>query len=284
MLEYEYLVGKALLQESEEVLRGYMGEEGIALLRRAGFRGSERGDELDYSRIPPEKARELDQRLYELFKERKIGLYHYRESLLRIRAGEHLEMGYRAWDKEIRELERQAKERLSQVERYAETSRCRVKAILRFLGETLENCAACDACTRDSGPWEEQESLETEELERAYHPMDTLLAYFALAEKNAWSQEARYRYLGRRSTLMALRGKDRSRSGALGRKYTDNRFFGHLSFIRPRELERAFEEALKKEYLEVKDAYEAHQLYGLTEKGRRRYERWQRREVGDVGA
>jgi ATP-dependent DNA helicase RecQ len=284
MLEYEYLAGKALLQESEEVLRGYMGEEGIALLHKAGFRGSERGDELDYSRIPPEKARELDQRLYELFKERKIGLYHYRESLLRIRAGEHLEAGYRGWDKEVRELERQAKERLSQVERYAETGRCRAKVILRFLGEILESCAVCDACTKDNGPWEEQESLETEELERAYRPLDTLLAYFALAEKNAWSQEARYRYLGRRSTLMALRGKDRSRSGALGRKYTDNRFFGHLSFIRPRELERAFEEALKKEYLEVKDTYEAHQLYGLTEKGRRHYERWQKREVGDVGA
>lgn len=91
-------------------------------------------------------------------------------------------------------------------------------------------------------------------------------------------------YLGKRSTLMALRGKDRGQSGTLGRKYTDNRLFGHLSFIKPKELERAFEAAQKEGYLEVKSAYGESPLFGLTERGRARYQRRLRREVADVGA
>ncbi|AWR88066.1 RecQ family ATP-dependent DNA helicase [Meiothermus taiwanensis] len=284
VLEYDFLPGKALLLESRDVLEKHLPQEALAVLHRAGYEGSERGDELDFSRISLEEALELDRRLYQLFRQQNIYLYHYREPLLHIRMGGRLKDGYFDWHEEQEKLRARSKERLRKVQVYAENGRCRAQVLLKHLGESPGSCGDCDICTKNAGPWEALEGVDEEELERAYRPMDTLLAYFALAEKNAWSQEARYMYLGRRSTLMALRGKDRGKSGALGRKYTDNRFFGHLSFIKPRELERAFEEALRKGYLEVKGVYEANQLYGLTEKGRRHYERWQRREVGDVGA
>ncbi|MBL2545319.1 hypothetical protein ELJ63_31205, partial [Klebsiella pneumoniae] len=89
------------------------------------------------------------------------------------------EAGYRHWDKERLELEKQAKERLDQVQRYAENGRCRAQVLLKHLGETLTACATCDICAGDKGPWEALEGLETEELERAYRPLDTLLAFFA---------------------------------------------------------------------------------------------------------
>jgi len=286
VLEYEYRPGKALLQASEDVLRECLTDEEIALLHKVGYGGAERGDGLDFSQIPPEKALELDQRLYRLFKERRIGLYHYREPLLRVRACERLEAGYRHWDQERLELEKSAKERLAQVRRYAENARCRAQVLLKHLGESLAACAVCDVCERDPGPWEALEGLEEEDLERAYRPLDTLLAFFAWAEESARSREVGYMYLGKQGTLMALRGQDRGKSGslALGRKYTDNRFFGHLSFIKPKELERTFEAALKEGYLEPKGAYEGSPLYGLTERGRARHERRLRQEVAHGGA
>jgi len=283
VLEYEYLPGRVLLQGSEDALREHLTHEDFALLCEAGYRGSERGDILDFSRLPPERAQDLDQKLYLLFRERKVGLYHYREPLLRVRAGERLEAGYRHWDKEGLELEKHAKERLDQVQRYAENGRCRAQSLLKRLGESpaAQGCGVCDVCAQNPGPWEALEGLNPEELERAYRPLDTLLAFFAWAEDRAWSKEARQMYLGRRSTLMALRGQDRSQAGVLGRKYTENRFFGHLSFIKPKELEAAFEKALKEGYLEEKDRFEASPLYGLTERGRARYERRLRREGAD---
>ncbi|WP_038056669.1 RecQ family ATP-dependent DNA helicase [Thermus amyloliquefaciens] len=283
VLRYEYLPGKVLLQESEETLRKYLTAEEMALLRQAGYRGSERGDELDFSRIL-EDAQNLDQKLYQLFRERKIGLYQYREPLLRVEAGERLEGGYRQWDKERRNLKNEAEKRLNQVERYAEYNRCRPQALLKHLGETLAPCGTCDVCTRENGPWEALEALEAEELERAYRPLDTLLAFFAWAEDNAWSQEEGHMYLGKESTISALRGKDRVGNSLLGRKYTDNRYFGHLSFIRRKELERAFEEAVKQKYLEKKGEYNGSPLYGLTERGRARYERRLRKEEVHGGA
>ncbi|PZA08066.1 MULTISPECIES: RecQ family ATP-dependent DNA helicase [unclassified Meiothermus] len=284
ILEYDFPLGKALLLESSDVLREHLTQEALALLYKAGYKGSERGDELDFSRISPEEALELDRKLYQLFRERKIHLYHYREPLLRIQAGDHLKSGYLDWQEEQGKLREQSKKRLSRVQAYAENGRCRAQVLLNHLGESPGGCGVCDICTKDAGPWEALEGLDEEELERAYRPLDTLLAFFALAEESARSPEARYMYLGRRSTLMALRGKDRGKSGSLGRKYTDNRFFGHLSFIKPKELERAFEEALKQGYLESKDAYEGSPLYGLTERGWARHERRLRREVADVGA
>jgi ATP-dependent DNA helicase RecQ len=109
--------------------------------------------------------------------------------------------------------------------------------------------------------------LEDEELERAYRPLDTLLAFFAHAEDNNRSLASEHRYLGKSSVLMALRGKDRGPSGPLSRKYTDNPLFGHLSFIKQKELEKAFDLALKEGYLEVKANYEGHPMFGLTAKG-----------------
>lgn len=284
ILEFDYTLGKALLLGSRDILGKYLTEEELNLLHEAGYKGSERGDELDFSRISPEQALELDQKLYQLFQDRKINLYHYREPLLRIQRGSHLKDGYLLWDEEQGKLKMQSKERLSRVKAYAENGRCRAGVLLKHLGESAKSCGICDICARDVGPWEALEGLDEEELERAYRPQDTLLAFFALAEDNAWSREPRYMYLGKHSALMALRGKDRGKSGTLGRKYTDNRLFGHLSFIKPKELERAFEAALKQGYIERKSSYKESSLYGLTEQGRACHERRLRREGAHGGA
>ncbi|WP_019551600.1 RecQ family ATP-dependent DNA helicase [Thermus scotoductus] len=282
VLEYEYLPGKVWLLASREILREHLTPEEMALLERVGYEGRERGDPLDFSRIPLEKIPEMDQKLYQIT--RRVGLYHYREPLLRVKAGEHLEAGYRRWHGERRELEEHAKKRLDQVRRYAEHGRCRAQVLLKHLGESADRCGVCDVCAGDRGPWEALEGLDEEGLERVYRPLETLLAFFALAEDNAWPKEARAMYLGRKSTLMALRGKDRGGNGVLSGKYTNHRLFGHLSFIKPKELERAFDLALKKGYLEEKGRYEGSPLYGLTERGRARYERRLRQEGGDGGA
>ncbi|MFN4073739.1 MAG: RecQ family ATP-dependent DNA helicase [Thermus sp.] len=282
ILEYDFLPGKALLLDPTGVSGEHLTLQAQDWLRKAGFRGNGRGDDLDFSRLSPEEALELDRELYRLFREQKIHLYHYREPLLRIQAGSRLKEGYYDWSKERHGLKTQSKERLGKVRAYAENGRCRVRVLLSHLGESMGNCGFCDACTRDMGPWEGLEGMDEEDLEHAYRPLDTLLAFFAWAEQSAWSEEPRYIYLGRRSTLMALRGKDRGKTGSLGRKYTDNRFFGHLSFIKPKELEQAFERALREGYLEVKDAYQENELYGLTERGWARYERRRKREVSGV--
>ncbi|RIH87507.1 ATP-dependent DNA helicase RecQ [Meiothermus luteus] len=284
ILEYDFPLGKALLLESRDVLREHLTQEALATLYKAGYKGSERGDELDFSRISPGEALELDRKLYQLFRERKIHLYHYREPLLRIQVGGRPKDGYFDWHEEQEKLRTQSKERLSRVQAYAENGRCRAQVLLKHLGESPGSCGVCDICTKDAGPWEALEGLETEELERAYRPLDTLLAFFAWAEENAWPKEGRYMYLGKTSTLMALRGRDRGQSGSLSRKYTDNRFFGHLSFFKPKELERAFDAALRERYLEEKDRYDGVPLYGLTERGRARHGRRLKREVADVGA
>jgi ATP-dependent DNA helicase RecQ len=122
-------------------------------------------------------------------------------------------------------------------------------------------------CRGDLGPWSGLEDLEDEELERAYRPLDTLLAFFAHVEDTYRSAASEHRYLGRTRVLMALRGKDRGPSGSLSGKYTDNPLFGHLSFIKQKELEKAFDLALKEGYLEVKANYKGHPMFGLTEKG-----------------
>lgn len=125
---------------------------------------------LDFSRISPEEAQVLDEKLYRLCKTDRMGLYHYREPLLHVRAGERLEVGYRQWHREQREAEQYAKERLKQVRRYAEKGVCRARTLLKHLGESLTNCGVCDVCAQDPGPWEALEQLSPEELERAYHP------------------------------------------------------------------------------------------------------------------
>ncbi|ETN88254.1 RecQ family ATP-dependent DNA helicase, partial [Thermus sp. NMX2.A1] len=61
VLEYEYLPGKVWLLASREILREHLTPEEMALLERVGYEGRERGDPLDFSRIPLEKIPELDQ-------------------------------------------------------------------------------------------------------------------------------------------------------------------------------------------------------------------------------
>ncbi|KGQ21321.2 ATP-binding protein [Thermus filiformis] len=280
-LTYDYLPGKVFLLAQKE-LEAHLTPEEKTLLHKAGYQGKDRGDELNFSCLSPEEALRLDERLYALIRQDELGLYHYREPLLRLRPGPDLEGGYRRWKEEREKLKEAALERLKQVERYAEWSLCRTQTLLRHLEEEGEPCGACDLCTGDTGPWEGVDRLDPEELERAYRPLDVLLGFFAWAEENDYSKEGTYRYLGKRSTLRALRGQDRGKNATLGPKYTRNPLFAHLSFMPPKELEQAFRQALERGYLEVKDRYRGHEVYGLTEKGRRQVAIRRRKEAKSV--
>ncbi|MEJ5337837.1 MAG: hypothetical protein WHT26_11175, partial [Thermus sp.] len=88
-----------------------------------------------------------------------------------------------------------------------------------------------------------------------------------------------YPYLGRRSTLAALRGKEQVGQSRLHKRYLRHPLFGHLAFFRPKKLEEVFDKALKLGYLEKKDTHKDHPLYGLTPKGWDRYRRHLRKEV-----
>ncbi|MEZ0347871.1 MAG: RQC domain-containing protein [Thermus sp.] len=124
------------------------------------------------------------------------------------------------------------------------------------------------------------EDFSQKDLERFYQPLDTLLLFFKYAAEHGFGGSPGGRgLLGRRSTLMALKGKARTQNSALSPRYTGNRFFGHLSFIPDKELERAFNEALERGFIAQMGEFQGKPLYGLTQKGRD-YLQGMRREVG----
>lgn len=282
VLEYEYQPGKALLMAPDESqLRAALQPEEFGWLKRAEYHGGHRGDELNYQNLSPEQAEHVDAMLFNLARERRIDLYYHREPLLSIQPSEIMHERYMQWDEMMGKRRDKAKARVKLVRKFVEASTCRTQFLLKHLGERLAEPCGCDLCTRDSGPWEAIPAPTDEELERAYQPLDTLLAFFARAEERSRNKDPMRVYLGKNSTLRALRNKDYvSDEHRLSRKYTTHPLFGHLSFIRERELERTFNEALKKGYLEEKapSSY-GPPLYGLTEKGWQRYRRGRRKEV-----
>lgn len=205
---------------------------------------------LDFSLLQPEEAEELDEALYQLYRNGQVRVLHYREPFFLIEAGPSLGKGYRTWRRSLDEGIERNKKRLNQVKEYVTKSVCRSQVLLRHLGEGFhpEGGCGCDVCTRDKGPWEGIEDFTQQELERVYRPLEVLLAFFQYAERYS----SGYGSLGKDSTIKALRGEAGSPERRLGRKYMENRFFGHLSFISEGELERTFEEALKEGFLQVK--------------------------------
>lgn len=278
VLEYTYLPGKALLQARKEVLEARLTLEERKWLQKAGYRDGVQGSLLNFAQLPPEEAQHLDERLYGLAHGEEGVLYHYREPLLFLRAGERLFGGYLEWAEEQERLREGARKRLEEVRRYAERSSCRARLLLRHLGEKAEPCGACDACALDKGPWQAY-PVDLEELERAYSPLDLLLEFFALEEQKGATPTP---YLGRRSTLAALRGKDRVGQSPLGKRYLHHPLFGHLAFFKPKKLEETFDQALRRGYLEEKGRYQGQPLYGLTQKGWERYRRRLRKEEAHV--
>ncbi|MEN2981800.1 MAG: RecQ family ATP-dependent DNA helicase, partial [Thermus sp.] len=274
VLRFQYLPGKVfLLLSPEELDHLKRREPGLpSLLERAVFQGSPRQREafLDLCRLPADQAEELDKGLYRAYREGWLRLYHYREPLLLVERsptaqGQSLD----AWRQDREKALRRAQERLDAVREYATRGRCRAGVLLAHINGERRRCGTCDTCSGDLGPWEGLEAFQTEELLRAYKPLDTLLAFFRWVEE----RDPQNPYLGRQATLMALRGKDRAKDGLLSPRYRENPLFGHLSFLKPKQLEQAFEEALRLGYLEKKAVWQGRDLFGLTEAGRKRLRR-----------
>ncbi len=72
---------------------------------------------------------------------------HVKESVERLRKELQPESGPVDW-KRIRSRRRRAEARIAAMERYATTSGCRRRELLRYFGEKLEGCAGCDRHTR----------------------------------------------------------------------------------------------------------------------------------------
>lgn len=280
IIEYRYLPGKVYLLAPDVHL--YLRPDALEALKQAGFQGRAKGDFLDLSRLPLEKAEELDRNLYGLYREGQVRVLHYREPAFLIQAGGRFQIGYRQWREEVDQQREIGKKRLKKVQRYVEGNLCRTQVLLKHLGHALpkgETCG-CDVCSGDKGPWGGVEDFSQKDLERFYQPLDTLLLFFKYAAEHGFGGSPGGRgLLGRRSTLMALKGKARTQNSALSPRYTGNRFFGHLSFIPDKELERAFNEALERGFIAQMGEFQGTPLYGLTEKGRD-YLQGMRREVG----
>nr|WP_279231296.1 RecQ family ATP-dependent DNA helicase [Thermus altitudinis] len=266
IIRYQYQVGKVFL--SAPRLLELLPSRLKALVLQAGFKGSTRGEVLDLSQFTPEEALELDEALYTLHREGQVRVLRYREPYFLIQFAS-LD-GYRTWRRSLDEQLDKKKDRLEQVKRYATRSVCRTQILLRYLGDTFpkgRECG-CDVCSGDRGPWEGIEDFSQEDLERVYRPLDILLAFFRYAEL----QSSAYSTLGKNSTLMALRGETGPKGNPLGRRYTDNRFFGHLAFMSKRHLKQTFDKALDDGLIELKNFYGDKPVYGLTAKGRAYWE------------
>mgnify|MGYP003422773249 FL=1 len=119
------------------------------------------------------------------------------------------------WRASLEASRARALERLGRVQAYATQGRCRALVLLSHLNGERRRCGTCDVCAQDGGPWEAMENFHEEELLRAYKPLDTLLAFFRWAEDH-YPQKP---LLGRKATLMALRGKAWTGNGPLHRGY-----------------------------------------------------------------
>ncbi|MFX5249202.1 hypothetical protein ABTC86_19300, partial [Acinetobacter baumannii] len=73
----------------------YLRPDALEALKQAGFQGRAKGDFLDLSRLPLEKAEELDRNLYGLYREGQVRVLHYREPAFLIQAGGRFQIGYR---------------------------------------------------------------------------------------------------------------------------------------------------------------------------------------------
>ncbi|BDG30055.1 RecQ family ATP-dependent DNA helicase [Thermus thermophilus] len=268
LIRYTYLPGKASLYLSPEQWEAFARTPGLAeRLVRAGYRPGSRQNVLDLGRLTVKEAEDLDRYLYQAYRKGEAILYRYREPLLLV---ERVDPGKIVrWRASLEVSRTRALERLGRVQTYATQGRCRALVLLSHLNGERRRCGTCDVCAQDGGPWEAMENFHEEELLRAYKPLDTLLAFFRWAEDH-YPQKP---LLGRKATLMALRGKARTGNGPLHRRYLENRFFGHLSFLKPKELEQAFREALERGYLEQKGSWQGHPLFGLTDHGRQRLQK-----------
>ena len=246
------------------------------LLKQTGFDGlKEEGNVLDLSLIPADAAESLNTFLFDLYRKRDILVYANREHCLQIR-----KVGYSVnrFNKRNKALKRQAQTELKKVQSYADTGDCKRNFLLQaFEDKAVQACDTCQNCdqlkdvpTDNSEPWQDLPEIEESLLESVYKPLETLLS-FMMFHKTAFPRPEDYKGIGKTRITMALYGEDQriipGRTIYLKRFELDNPFYGHLTFIREKEITKTIEKAEKDGLLRMEGADEGFPSYQISDKG-----------------
>ena len=266
MIDYEYRIGKAkLLVETGSDLAS-LADLSPTTLARLGYRGSPKGDSLDFSILDQGEAEAISDRLYDLYLEKRIRVYAPKEAVLEITLKSTDKL---SWNTQIAKAKRLAEKQLERVQHYNESNLCKRQTLLAEFEETITECSGCQVCANGDAPWHSLHSFSDQELEDAYNPLHTVVAFMELHAGRQANNE--YHGLGKVKINMALRGEEVSFSPTnifrLGPRELNNPYFGRLAFIRASEIERAIEKAEKLGYLSSQP-YENSSTYQITEAGR----------------
>ena len=255
-LEYTYRVGKVfVLSEDSTVFGAHLPQ-----LRALGYQGRLDGDELDLSKLELKAAEALNQHLFDLRRDRRIRVYANRQASLSIRLTGNPLRAMGQFQRRQRKLKASADERLVQIKTYADTPGCKRSFLLSAFEQQAETCDTCNNCDtqRDvafnSAPWLEEMPVDENVLESVYKPLDTLLDFLESHRDGAYTPDG-YSGLGQMKIVMALQGETQrvTQNGPikLGRREQDNPLFGHLAFIKEKEIEKALGRASRDGLIET---------------------------------
>ena len=260
VLAFSYRIGKVfVLAENPESL-----EPHLETLRELGFAAKLEGDELDLSSLSSEQAEELSSFLYELRRNRSIRVYAAREAAIEFSLPTELHKAFTGmvnFSNRQRELRDKAVKRVTDMKAYALATSCKRDVLLQAFEQNAETCNTCGVCdtqldepTALSEPWQEEPPLDDELLESVYKPFDTLLEFLSSHRSRAFNLDG-YLGLGQMKIVMALQGETERpiQSGrvVLGKNEVHNPFFGYLTFIRGREIERALARAAREQLVDI---------------------------------
>jgi superfamily II DNA helicase RecQ len=229
-----------------------------------GYRGSPKGDSLDFSVLGQDEAEAISDRLYELYLGKRIRVYAPKEAVLEIALKSTDKL---SWNARITTAAQLAKKQLDKVRRYGESNLCKRQTLLAEFEETITECSGCQICANGDTPWLSLYSFSDQELKDAYNPLHTVVAFMELHAGRQANNE--YHGLGKAKINMALRGEEVSPTNIfrLGPRELNNPYFGRLAFIRASEIESAIGQAEKLGYLSSQP-YENSSTYQITEAGR----------------
>lgn len=285
VIQYHYRIGKvSILYSDPQALLTELGADEARQLELVGFTGRVDGekDELDFSLLTEPEAEALNQTLFDLWKRRAILTYHSHEAVLEVK---RIAWSLHKWTQRQATLKDQACKRLQMIQQYAKSNHCKRALLLQVFDQTVGQCSGCQSCNGDDAPWKEARMIDLEELETVYRPLETLLRYMRSHEAGAYKQD-QYIGLGATKLVMALRGEEFSFNQQhpfkLSSREVANHYFGHLAFVKPREIEKAIQEAIKKGYL-LETPYMEGRVYRISEAGKayldRQTSRRQRQEA-----
>lgn len=273
-LTLEYHVGKAsVLDKSQD---GAL-EPHLPLLLQCGYQGKEGGDDIDFSKLTPDQAEQLNNHLFALDKQHQI-VYAYYEPIMDLRRAPSLGRARSESNRQRKQHLQRRKDDVQSMRSYAETPQCKRKFLLNAFNETTETCCTCTNCAQASRevdetrnePWLREKALDNDVLEQVYKPLDTLLRFLD-AHQTYHEKYGDYKGLGKTRITMALQGREQQRiqTATVWLKYGElnNPFFGHLSFIKDKEVEKALKEAVKQRYL-LEDGYEGNPIYRISDAGK----------------